>query len=77
MTHRRNQLDTAWPGRRSIALAVGALIVAATVWWLTVHGPLQAADLEQASPFPGTHTTRAAPAGAASDAGYDSPGPPR
>src|SRR5262245_29714534 len=25
----------AWPGRRSIALAVGALVVAATVWWFT------------------------------------------
>jgi hypothetical protein len=74
VTYRRNQLDTAWPGRRSIALAVGALIVAATVWWLTVRGPLQAADLDQAQPF-GTHATRAVPAGLFSDAGYDSPDP--
>jgi hypothetical protein len=33
----------AWPGRRSIAVAVGGLIVAATVWWLTAREPLQAA----------------------------------
>lgn len=33
----------AWPGRRSIVVAVGGLIVAACVWWLAPREPLQAA----------------------------------
>lgn len=72
MRHRRNQLDTAWPGRRSIALAIGGLIVAAIVWWLTVRDPMPAADLEQAPALSGTHAATAHPAGASLDAGRDS-----
>jgi hypothetical protein len=33
----------AWPGRWSIAIAVGALIVAAIVWWHSAREPLEAA----------------------------------
>jgi hypothetical protein len=41
---RRNRpAATAWPGRRSIALAVGGLIVAAAVWWVTARDPMRAA----------------------------------
>ena len=44
MTHRRNRSETAaWPGRRSIAIAVGALAIAVGVWWLTAHAPLPTA----------------------------------
>jgi hypothetical protein len=33
----------AWPGRRSIAFAVGGLVVAATVWWFTARDSLPGA----------------------------------
>ena len=33
----------AWPGRRSILIAVGGLIVAAIVWWHSARAPLEAA----------------------------------
>lgn len=50
----------AWPGRRPIALAVAALIAAATVWWLAARDPLHAAGAEIAGFDPGV----ASPAGA-------------
>jgi hypothetical protein len=40
---RRRQPAASWPGRRLIAAAVGALAVAATVWWLAARDPLPAA----------------------------------
>jgi hypothetical protein len=39
-----------WPGRASIALAVGGLVVAATVWWFTARAPLGAAGARVAPP---------------------------
>lgn len=54
-------------------LAIGGLIVAAAVWWLTVRDPLQAADLEQTPQFTGTYPTRAHPTSVFLDAGHDSP----
>lgn len=57
MGPRRKQPDAAaWPGRWSIAIAVGALVVAATVWWHTARDPLQAASarvVPAPSPAPG------------------------
>lgn len=50
-------------------LAIGGLIVAAAVWWLTVRDPLQAADLEQTPQFTGTYPTRAHSASVFLDAG--------
>jgi hypothetical protein len=48
---RRKQPDTsAWPGRWSIAIAVGALVVAATVWWYTARAPLPAASARVVPP---------------------------
>ncbi|HEX3759189.1 MAG TPA: hypothetical protein VHW23_10800 [Kofleriaceae bacterium] len=49
----------AWPGRRSIALAVGGLVVTATVWWLAAREPLQPAVARIA---PGPTAPIAAPA---------------
>jgi hypothetical protein len=46
----RKQPEPAWPGRWSIAIAVGALIGAATVWWHTARAPLQAAGTRVAPP---------------------------
>ena len=43
---RRRHPAAAWPGRRSIAFAVGGLIVAAVVWWFTARAPLQAAGAQ-------------------------------
>jgi hypothetical protein len=40
---RRHPSPSTWPGRWSIAIAVGTLIVAATVWWQTARAPLHAA----------------------------------
>ena len=59
---RRRDLPPAatWPGRRPIALAVAALIAAATVWWLAARDPLHAAGAEIAGVAPGA----ASPAGA-------------
>ena len=42
-----------WPGRWSIAIAVGTLIVAATLWWHTARAPLHAASVAPA-PVPVT-----------------------
>jgi hypothetical protein len=46
---------SAWPGRWSIALAVGALVVAVTVWWHTAHesAPAVGARIAPASSVPG------------------------
>jgi hypothetical protein len=55
VTRRRRPPEAAWPGRRSIALSIGGLIVAASVWWLTARDPLQAAGariVPEASPAP-------------------------
>jgi hypothetical protein len=49
----RNQSRAAtWPGRTSIAIAVGALVAAAAVWWFTVREPLPAAGARVALPAP-------------------------
>jgi hypothetical protein len=57
------QPEPPWPGRRSIAIAVGALIVAAMVWWYTARAPLQAAGTRAAPPP--SAVVPAGPAGAA------------
>lgn len=49
MGPRRKQPD-AWPGRRSIAIAVGALVVATAVWWHTARDPLPPASARGALP---------------------------
>jgi hypothetical protein len=46
---------TEWPGRTSIAVAVGGLLVAATVWWSSAPEPTQAASAQITAP------SRAAP----------------
>ncbi|HEX3482041.1 MAG TPA: hypothetical protein VHT91_43805 [Kofleriaceae bacterium] len=68
MTRRRRPPEAAaWPGRHSIVLAIGGLIVAASVWWLAARDPLQAAGARVAS--------GAAPAPVAAPSA--SPGAPR
>jgi hypothetical protein len=42
--------STSWPGRWSIAIAVGTLIVAATLWWNTGRVPSHAASVAVAPP---------------------------
>jgi len=46
---RSRHAAAAWPGRRSIAFAVGGLVVAAVVWWFSARAPLQAAGAELGS----------------------------
>jgi hypothetical protein len=47
---RKQPATSAWPGRWSIAIAVGTLVVAATVWWQTARDPLPAASARAALP---------------------------
>ncbi|HET7502408.1 MAG TPA: hypothetical protein VFK02_15420 [Kofleriaceae bacterium] len=42
MRRAREQTPSAWPGRWSIAVAVGALVIAVTVWWHSTRAPLEA-----------------------------------
>ena len=67
MTSQRKQPAPSWPGRWSIAIAiaVGALVVAATVWWHTAKAPLEAASTRAAPPAGSVAPARAASAGAA------------
>jgi len=61
---RRKQPDAStWPGRWSIAIAVGALVVAATVWWHTARAPLQAASVRDA-PSPSVAASGGSPGAA-------------
>jgi hypothetical protein len=67
-SRRRQQPQAAWPGRWSIAIAVGALVIAAAVWWHGARAPLEAAGASTASLSPSALVTGAAgarPAGAA------------
>ena len=75
MTQQRALREAAaWPGRRSIAVAVGGLIVAASVWWLTARDPLQAAGARIA---PGASPARISAPGAARPAAVAAlPAPP-
>lgn len=60
MRPRRKQ-PAAWPGRSSIAIAVGALVVATCVWWFTAGDPLQAAGAQVAAPVPAAPPAAAPP----------------
>ena len=67
----------AWPGRRSIALAVGGLVVAATVWWFTARAPLQAAGARIARASPAAQVAAVhAPSSASAAAAALPPRPP-
>ncbi|HEX2689963.1 MAG TPA: hypothetical protein VHN14_25265 [Kofleriaceae bacterium] len=51
MTSHRNQTNaTAWPGRWSVAVAVSALVMAATVWWYTARDGRPVAGARVAPP---------------------------
>jgi len=71
VTARRPSPEAAtWPTRRSIAMAVGGLIVAATVWWLTARDPLQPVEARVA---PAPASPIAVPARRASPAALPPP----
>ncbi|HEY0480467.1 MAG TPA: hypothetical protein VGD37_23285 [Kofleriaceae bacterium] len=60
MSIRRDRSGPAsWPGRTSIAIAVAALVAAATVWWLTARDPLQAAGARVAASVPAAPAAQA------------------
>ncbi|HEU4733163.1 MAG TPA: hypothetical protein VFT22_34960 [Kofleriaceae bacterium] len=87
MRSTRKQPEPSWPGRWSIAIAVAALIIAATVWWHTSRVPLEAAGTRVARPTPvtpagpaasraPTPTARVAPLQPPPVAPYPAGGPP-